>query len=224
MKCPLRLTKKLNSLCFLAAATLLADGRPAKAILNYYIYENAGNVIVETSGNLTLPAPISDTDSCGANGAILSLNAAICTGVDTIMDFYSLSLPAAGFGGSAALTGASAVSGISTGFSGSTLLFAIQPGYIDGASIISSATFDGQSLAGLGFNTPGLIGTWTLTGTLDTINVCVGVPGSPCGAPPAVPGPLPLLGAAAAFGYSRRLRRRVSLSRSTVQSVTSISA
>jgi hypothetical protein len=31
--------------------------------------------------------------------------------------------------------------------------------------------------------------------------------------PAEVPGPLPLFGAAAAFGYSRRLRRRVSLSR-----------
>lgn len=39
-----------------------------------------------------------------------------------------------------------------------------------------------------------------------------------------VPGPLPLLGASAAFGFSRRLRRRVSQGRSASQSSTSISA
>ena len=41
----------------------------------------------------------------------------------------------------------------------------------------------------------------------------VNVPNMNGGAPPAaaVPGPLPLLGAGAAFGFSRRLRRRVAL-------------
>ena len=38
------------------------------------------------------------------------------------------------------------------------------------------------------------------------INVIVGAPPSS-----AVPGPLPLLGTAAAFGWSRRLRRRIDL-------------
>jgi hypothetical protein len=39
-----------------------------------------------------------------------------------------------------------------------------------------------------------------------------------------VPGPLPLLGASAAFGFSRRLRHRVSQGRSASQSSTSIGA
>ena len=79
--------------------------------------------------------------------------------------------------------------------------------YVSNTPIVSSATYDGQTLASLGFTiNSGLIGTWTLGGTSDTIQVFLGPP-SPSGA--AVPGPLPLLGAGAAFGWSRRLRRRI---------------
>jgi len=69
--------------------------------------------------------------------------------------------------------------------------------------MISSATFNGETLASMGFTTTtGLIGTWTLNGTSETIQVVLGQPSA------AVPGPLPLLGAGAAFGWSRRLRKR----------------
>ncbi|MFN7898395.1 MAG: hypothetical protein ACK5N0_01855 [Synechococcaceae cyanobacterium] len=200
------LPKKLYSLGCLAAAALLTDGRPAHAILNYYIYEDAGNVIVETAGSLTLSSPVGSIQ-CGANGAIISPYL-LCTGVDTTMERYSLSGPD-GFGGTANLFPASNVSGITTGFdggSGGPQFFAIASGYSNGTPIISSATFNGQSLAGFGFNTPSVVGPWTLTSTNDTINVVIG------SAPPAaVPGPLPLLGVGAAFGFSRRLRRRVAL-------------
>jgi hypothetical protein len=124
------------------------------------------------------------------------------------MDLYSLSGPGS-FCGTAYLTGAGNVSGISTAFDADetpTPIFGIASGYGNGTPIISSATFIGQSLAGLGFNTPSVVGPWTLTSTNDTINVVIG------SAPPAaVPGPLPLLGVGAAFGFSRRLRRRVAL-------------
>ncbi|PZV05355.1 MAG: hypothetical protein DCF23_03575 [Cyanobium sp.] len=57
-----------------------------------------------------------------------------------------------------------------------------------------------------------MVGTWNLLGgeniSVDTIEVIVG-------APTAVPGPLPLLGAAAAFGWSRRLRNRISTAKTT---------
>ena len=198
------LPKRLYGLGCLVAAALLADGRPAHAILNYYIYENAGNVIVETAGSLTLSSPI-DAKKCNVNGLFYSPYF-LCTGVDTTMDIYSLSAPAS-FSGSVYLAPASNVSGISTGLNGGPeKLFGIAPGYINGTPIISSATFNGQSLAGLGFNTPGVVGTWSLDTTNDTINVVIGPPPAA-----AVPGPLPLLGAGAAFGFSRRLRRRVAL-------------
>lgn len=214
--------KFLWALTPLAAATIVSGESPAHAILNYYIYESGGNVIVETAGSLNLPSPTT-TSSCIFNGALSSPSALICTGVDTSMNGYALQATA-GFGGSAFLFPASAVSGISTELAGNAPLFYIDPLYVNNTSIISNAAFAVQTLAGLGFNTPGLVGTWSLVGTGDTINVCVGNPGSPCGASPAVPGPLPLLGAAAAFGFSRRLRHRVSLSRSNSPSATSISA
>ena len=61
----------------------------------------------------------------------------------------------------------------------------------------------------MGFPTLGTIGTWTITETGNTIKVNVGNP---------VPGPLPLLGAAAAFGLSRRLQRRVAVRESLGES------
>lgn len=38
----------------------------------------------------------------------------------------------------------------------------------------------------------------------------------------AVPGPLPILGAAAAFGYSRKLRKRIKASKPEVISTTAL--
>ena len=86
--------------------------------------------------------------------------------------------------------------------------FAIDPSYIYNTPIVSSATFNGQTLASLGFTTTGLIGTWTIDGTSESIQVFLGPPA-------AVPGPLPLVGAAAAFGFSRRLRKRIAAPLST---------
>jgi hypothetical protein len=86
------------------------------------------------------------------------------------------------------------------------VFFLIDPAYISNSPIVSSATFNSQTLATLNFTTTGLIGTWTLDGTSESIQVILGAP-TPPGV--TVPGPLPLLGAAAAFGWSRRLRRRI---------------
>jgi hypothetical protein len=88
--------------------------------------------------------------------------------------------------------------------------FSLASAYVSNTPIVSSATFNGRTLAGLGFTTTGLIGTWSLTGTSETINVFLGNPVSA-----AVPGPLPLLGAGAAFGWSRRLRKRIAAPLST---------
>ena len=74
----------------------------------------------------------------------------------------------------------------------------IDSSYVSGTPIISNAIFSGKSLADIGLTpTSGFLGTWTLTGTGDTINVKV------------VPGPLPLAGAGVAFAFSRRLRQRI---------------
>jgi hypothetical protein len=87
-------------------------------------------------------------------------------------------------------------------------VFLLDSAYVLGTPLVSSATFNGTTLAANGFNTPGQLGSWTLTGTSETITLCVANPGTPCGTP--VPGPLPLLGASVAFGWTRQLRRRIS--------------
>ena len=86
---------------------------------------------------------------------------------------------------------------------GDIYYFGINSSYISSTSINSSATFNGTTLAGLGFTTTGPIGTWTLSGTSESIQVILGAPTAD------TPGPLPLLGAGAAFGWSRRLRKRI---------------
>jgi hypothetical protein len=89
-------------------------------------------------------------------------------------------------------------------------MFILDSSYNYNTPIVSRATFNGQTLASLGFTTTGLIGTWTIDGTSESIQVFLGPP-----SPAAVPGPLPLVGAAAAFGFSRRLRKRVAAPMST---------
>jgi hypothetical protein len=200
--------KRLTPLLAAPAALLLLQGQ-AKAFLTYNIYESAGNVVVQTSGSLNLTGATQGGSGyiCGADGAIDASAAGICTGTD-----FGLSTPSfvisgpQAFNGTAKIFPASSVSGISTLLVGLVNRFAIDPTYISNAQIVGSSTFNATTLAGLGFTTTGLIGTWSLTGTSETIQVIVGPPTAPTA---AAPGPLPLFGAAAAFGWSRRLRKRM---------------
>ena len=132
--------------------------------------------------------------------------AAICTGPDVSSPYYNISGPAS-FNGTV-IYPASSVSGIFTGLAGGSSpgFFGIDPTYVFNTPIVSSATFNGKTLASLGFTTTGLIGTWTLVGTSETIQLIIVAP-TPSG--PTVPGPLPLFGVGAAFGWSRRLRKRM---------------
>ncbi len=169
---------------------------PAKAVLACNIYESLGNLVVETSGSLNL-TPTSPGPICGFNGALVSSIAGICTGTSVLARSYVISGPSS-FPGTALLLPASSVSGIATAFDGSQNIFIIDPSYVFGTPIISNAIFNGKTLADIGL-TPasGLLDTWTLTGTSETIKVNV------------VPGPLSLVGVGAAFGFSRRLRQRI---------------
>lgn len=87
------------------------------------------------------------------------------------------------------------------GFDAYQQTYTVDTTYVLGDDFFSSATFNGRSLASEGFTVNGLVGTWTINGTSESINVYVGAA--------SVPGPLPLLGVGAAFGWSRRLRKRI---------------
>lgn len=204
--------KRLTPLLAAPAALLLTQGE-AKAILTYYIFENAGNVEVQASGSLDLTgATLSGTNYCSLDGLLFSSPAIICTGpAATSQPAYGITGPGS-FVGSASIYPASSVSGLNTLLNAQTFQFQIDPTYVSSNPIVSSATFNGRTLAGFGFTTTGLIGTWTINGTSESIQVIIGAP-TPSGA--AVPGPLPLLGAGAAFGWSRRLRRRIAAPLST---------
>lgn len=191
-----------------AALALVAAGswQPAQALLTYNIFENEGDVVVETNGTLSLGEPLENRLlGCGRDGGISSEFAVVCTGL------YSVNFPAYGltgpgsFNGSVSQFPASSVSGIATILYAAVGQFTIDSSYVSGSPIVSSATFNNTTLVDLGFTTTGLIGTWTLNDGGDQIQVVLG-------APAEVPGPLPLLGAGAAFGFSRRLRRRISAS------------
>lgn len=110
---------------------------------------------------------------------------------------YAISGPSS-IPGTANLLPASSVSGIATLIVGADSIFLIDSSYIFGIPIISNAIFNGTTLADIGLTpSSGLLGTWALTGTSETININV------------VPGPLPLVGVGAALGFSRRLRQRI---------------
>ena len=185
--------QRFSPLLVAPAALLLSQGQ-AKAVLTYNIFESAGNVVVETTGSIDLTGAVPmSPGNCGFNGAIAPPVALICTGNDTNMMFYEISGPG-DFDGSGFTSPSSSVTGISTFLQGYTPgLFGLDPAYVSGTPIVSSATFNGQTLAGFGFTTTGLIGTWTLNGTNETVQVFLGPPSTA-----AVPSPLPLVGAAAA--------------------------
>lgn len=205
--------KRFSPLLAVPAALLLIQG-DAKALLTYYISENAGNVEVQTVGSLLLPNSF-DSSICGfgSGGVIVSADALICAGPDGNMNYYTIQGPAS-FNGTASISPADSVSGIPTNLMGSYPAFGIDSGYTPGTPITSTATFNSTTLAGIGFTTTGLLGTWTLQPAdgsdpytaNDTIQVVIVAPPSA-----SVPGPLPLLGAGAAFGWARRLRKRTQL-------------
>lgn len=200
---------KLFSPLLAAPAALLLSQGQAKALLTYNIYESGGNVVVQASGSLNLTgSQTSINTNCGADGAIISSSAIICTGTDPGSPRTTLRISGPTFfDGSVSQVGATSVSGIYTHLYGDGPLFQIDSAYVSNTPIVSSATFNGTTLASLGFTTTGLIGTWTLDGTSETIQVFLDPPQAPPAA--AAPGPLPLLGAGAAFGWSRRLRKRI---------------
>jgi hypothetical protein len=112
--------KRLSPLLAAPAALLLTQGE-AKAILTYNIFENAGNVVVQTSGSLNLTgATSSSVGNCNNNGLIYSGHlggeATICTGPDLESLGYDITGPATLSG--SVLARGSSTSGTSTFFWG----------------------------------------------------------------------------------------------------------
>jgi len=205
------------------AVLLLSQGR-AEAILTYYIFEDdAGDLKIQTKGSLNLTdLPSQDASACTTTtpGGGFVVGGAICSGIEPVGDAnlyrrYSITNVTLFTAGTEdlSLSPATSTFGIAnwvyTGSDPDT--FSIY-NYTSGDEIDSYAIFSDSNLASVGLDsiTSGTtIGSWYLGDNANDptrqINVIVGEPP----ADPA-PAPLPLLGAAGAFGWSRRLRRRIS--------------
>jgi len=201
--------------CAAAAAALLWCANPAKAILNINIYDDGPNLTVVVSGSLSALGSNAVSDGCIPGGLLFSPYVlVICAGATH--NSYPVTGPD-GFGGTAENLPAGSTSGATfilqlAGVPGEVSGYAIDPNYVPAQPFFSSATFNNTSALAQGFTVPGLVGTWTINDTSESINVFVGPPSSPSA---AVPGPLLLLGAGAAFGWSRRIRRRITAPVST---------
>ena len=210
--------KRLAPLLAAPAILLLSQGQ-AKAVLNFYIFESGQNVVLRGSGSLSLPGVIQtmtdDSFVCGFYQPGLGGN--FCAGRNSQIKLYQITGPDSVPPASALLPsvrldatssfGTTAALGTDVGDEHAKA-FGLDPDS-NGSFIFSEAIFNDKTLAlDFGITTTGLFGTWTLQSygsdgytANDTINLIVG-------APPA-PGPLPLLGAAATFGWSRKLRKRI---------------
>jgi len=200
-------TLKSSRALLAVTATLasLAAANPAHAILTYFIYQSGSDVVVAARGSLNLPSPLSTTVS-NVQGTLYPAIGQVSVGSSPSYKAYSVTGPAQIEGN--AIRFANSNSGIFTAIKGGNSQAWIASSYNNGDVINSTSIHTGTTLAGLGFTSTGQIGTWTLATTNDKINVVIGAP-TAFSAP--VPAPLPLLGAGAAFGWSRRLRRRVAL-------------
>ncbi len=204
--------KRFTPLLAAPVALLLNPGR-ADAVLTYNIFQSGPDVVMQTSGSL-IRLPLTCCTDRPLEAGIFTGFSRLITGLTAATPYpiYPLGGPSLiPTASPLVLVTASSTSGISTILASS--FFGIETPYTYGTPINSSATFNNTTLAALGFTTTGLIGSWFITtyfenesttDAVDTINVVVGSP-----AAAAVPGPLPLLGVAATFGWSRRLRHRI---------------
>lgn len=207
------MTKLLSAALLAPIGLALAfAASPANAALTYYISDTPSGLVIETSGSLSLPAPLTYTTSCSyaVFGTYAPGIGAVCTGGQGLTPTYRISGPSSITAGNSTsfTTQFTSASGIKVALYGAFNEFGIDSSYTAGQPIVSRSTAPGKTLADLGLTSAsGTLGTWTLASTGDTISVKVLNP---------VPGPLPVLGAGAAFGFSRRLRQRIQRSKAAV--------
>jgi hypothetical protein len=177
----------------------------ANALVTYEFTQQGSDVVMNVSGSASAAPTTSNQGSSFGNELNPSIalispgNIAGSTG-----DAWSLINGPSGFGsgGTISFTSYSGTAINLPGFSPDLII----DNYTLGSPICGSGLLAGQTLTSLGFSstTPGLLASWTIAGSSETVEVRIG-----SNAPSSVPGPLPLFGAAAAFAHSRRLRARV---------------
>jgi hypothetical protein len=212
-----------------AAMAAISTASPAKAILNYHIYQQGANVIVEGRGSLNLPHVYLTTYCSSSSNSLMlkwdSNNAILCLGPTParLMPVYKIDTPLPWnnplFSAYSPPTPSTLETWLAWGpyyvNTWGSSLFGISDPSSAGAINVTTVFQNKDLVTDLGFTTAGLITTWTLQPANsndpytanDRINFIVGSPSAPA---TGAPGPLPLFGSGAAFAWSRRLKRRIS--------------
>jgi hypothetical protein len=186
-------------------------GTPAGAAYVLNLTETETGVVGQGSGSINLSG-LTKTSEGTLPGAVRALAGLVIIGAQAEADQYSgqISGPS-GFGAgdliSLATTGSGFIIGVfgsantpngATFFSPSDII--LPNDYISGADLgVSTAEWTGASFASLGINPGTYIWQWDTGSGTDSFTLNT-VP---------VPGPLPVLGAGIAFGWSRKIRRRL---------------
>jgi hypothetical protein len=195
-----------------AVATTLIPNN-AQAVLNIYLFDDTnGNLTIESRGTLNLGTPPGGGVICTETqpSAQIFADQSILYQCDSDQTAYPIT-----FAGGSNIWGSSSTKLDSTSFSGTQFNLIGSGGIFstniaDGAPINATAVFT-NSITDLGLNGgsgPRLLASYKLDATRDTISLFADTPLPP--SPLSVPAPLPLFGTAAAFSWSRRLRRRIS--------------
>jgi hypothetical protein len=195
-----------------AATFLVSTALPANAVLTFNIIEQTNGITIEGSGSIKLPGINLGNDN---NILTARINNGSTTGTIISGDPANKGLAYKVLGPN---TFGATTSAVATSTSGDRIFFranlnrlGLPNGYVTEAALFTTAFYEDLTLDDLGFapEVSGLVGTWDVVNDDDDAEVFdqVQLFVTP------VPGPLPILGAGAAFGFSRRLRRRISNSK-----------
>jgi hypothetical protein len=208
-----RLVRNISAGLALSLPLAITWTQPAQAVLMFNFYESGSDLVIEGTGSLNLPSrPLYNG---GSTTGVLLLDSFFQIGSSSLgNNAYAITGPTTlGLAIVPTLDSSSSDGGIALVLSYSFGEILVDSTYVSGTPISSSSTFSGYTLASLGMTTPGTLGIWTLDGSGDTISVTASQAN--------VPGPLPVLGLAAAFGFSRKLRKRIKLHRGNSPTSTS---
>lgn len=195
-----------------AAGVVFGTAQPANALLVFNIIEQVNGITIQGAGSVTLPdSPGPDLNTTQAQFINGPDTGVIVSGSSSSGNLYRILGPNT-FGGTASTQTATSTSGdritFQIGSANPNPSLGLPSGYISASPLFTTAFYSNATLAGLGI-TPGFrgsLGTWDVVNNAnvaaDQVQVFV------------VPGPLPILGAGVAFGFSRRLRRRIASSKS----------
>jgi hypothetical protein len=195
-----------NLILAAACSACLFSANSASAFVTIQVSEVGADVIATYTGSvnpngLTPSSPIALAGALLPSNGVISWGGALGAGLST--DVY-LGLTTQSFGPGSSAFYQALTSGSAFGIQSNGLY--VPSGYTSGTAISGSTRFSGHNFSSLGL-TPGTY-TWTWGSGPNADSAVLTIGSAPSPGPAAAPGPLPLFGAAAAYTWSRRLRRR----------------